>query len=61
MWPPRGEWKGFAPEGTESLLPLAVEGPPHILDGREAGDCIAEPENRGLPGPVEKVDEVGVL
>ena len=58
--PPRCvDGNGLTPDGTDSRRPPGVAGP-HMLDGRDEGDCKAELKP-GLVGPVEKVDEVGVL
>ena len=58
---PCGDWKGFAPEGTESRrFGVLPPNRPTLRDTVEIGDPRADPL-LGLPGLVEKVADVGVL
>ena len=59
---PWGDWNGLPPEGTLRRRPGVLE-PAYMLWDREwdeLGDATPDP-HRGLPWPVEKVADVGVL
>jgi hypothetical protein len=60
--PPWGDWKGFAPDGTLSLLPGVRAPAEYMLCDLEC-DMFGEARSgfqRGLVWPVEKVADVGV-